>query len=112
MTSKLRWVGFVALVGISGAAAYAYADQCTNLSATKSQWSWAQRAVQNCPSVLTFCQPCSDRAPKPWSGHLEKEDLAYLYVQVGDDNYANVAKMVGCPATGVAPFIDHTGHAQ
>lgn len=107
-----RWIG-LAIVGLLlAAASYGYADQCTNQRATPSQWAWAQRAVQNSPSVLTFCPPCRDAAPHPWSGHLEREDLAYLYVQVGDDNFANVARLVGCSATGVAPFIDHAGRPR
>jgi|ERR1019366_6301807 hypothetical protein len=108
-----KWVGFGLVVGVVLVGGYASADQCTNASATKSQWEWAKRHVRSAPSVLSFCQPCNDKAPRLWSGHhLDTEDLAYLYVQVGDDSFANLASMVGCPTTGVAPFIDRGGRAR
>jgi len=108
--NKARWIGIGIVTGIVLAGGYAAADQCTNLSVTKSQWDWARRHTQAAPSVLSFCAPCGDKAPQPWSGHLDKDaDLAYLYVQVGDDNFANLARLVSCPVSGVPAFIDRSG---
>ena len=101
------WIGG-GIIGLTLLSGRAIADQCTNLSATKSQWDWAKRHAQNAQSVLSFCAPCGDKMPKP--GHLDKDaDLAYLYVQVGDNNFANLARLVGCPVQGVPDFIDAGG---
>jgi hypothetical protein len=92
--------------------AEASADQCSSAIATKDQWEAARKLVREAPSVLAFCPPCGERVPKRWAGRFENADLAYLYVQVSDDRYGNVARMVGCSASGVSAFIDAAGRPR
>lgn len=39
-------------------------------------------------------------------------DLAYTYVKIAKDRYANLAYAVGCPAEGVSPIIFTDGDTQ
>lgn len=111
--SRTKWVAIAAVgLGVMMGTGDATADQCTSQTATKDQWDAAQKLVRNAPSVLLFCRPCGDRTPVPWQGPISKQDLAYVYVQVGDDRFSNVARMVGCNATGVAVLIDAAGHPR
>ena len=107
--NKATWFGIVTIGGLALLTGRAAADQCTDMSVTKSQWDHARRLIQTAPSVLSFCPPCGETTPRVWLGKLDKADLAYLYVQVSDDNFANVARLVSCPTTGVPPFIDRAG---
>jgi len=109
MNKTSRWVGIGVMAGFVFTAGNAAADQCTSMSATKSQWDWAKRAVQNTTTVLWFCQPCGEKSPKLWNSDWKNADLAYLYVQVGDDNFVNVARLVSCPVQSVPTFIDRGG---
>jgi hypothetical protein len=109
---RTKWMGVaVVAFGLVGTGD-ATADQCTSQTATRDQWEAAQKLVRNAPSVLLFCRPCGDRTPLPWSGAFSKQDLAYLYVQVGADRFGNVARMVGCNATDVSVLIDAAGRPR
>ena len=122
--TKSKWVGVLVVGALGLVAGYAVADQCTDASVSKQQWDWARKHVREAPTVLSFCQPCGDKMPKPWTGDLAhpgpNTDLAYIYVQVGDDNFANLAKLSGanCLFPGnysgksVATFIDRYGKPQ
>lgn len=116
--TKARWLGIAILSAGALVTGYALSDQCTRLSATSSQWAWARKHVERAPKVLDYCEPCNAgaavrKAPTIHHGGLvPDDDLAYVYVQVGDDRYANLAKMVGCTVDDVSPFIDAAGEPR
>ncbi len=45
-------------------------------------------------------------------GSFSRFDLAYTYVKIAKDRYANLAYVVGCPAEGVTPVIKTDGDRQ
>jgi hypothetical protein len=77
------------------------------------------------PRTVRFCEPCGDKAPgsperlgavvdreqTPGSGAFElvsgarRIDVAFLYVQVSDSIFSNVALMAGCRPLEVSPSL-------
>jgi hypothetical protein len=107
-----------AFVLVTGVATSAHADQCQLVDS-----GTAVRALQllhDHPNVVTYCEPCGDRAPgdvtnAAWvaterdrSGSYQvvidrrEVDLAYTFVQTGPDRFDNLAQLAGCPASGVS----------
>jgi hypothetical protein len=110
----------VAAIGTS-----AHADQCQVVN--KDQSTWAQKHIKASGKIISWCEGCADKtksAPTvatnvkttPFKGGSAGDveisvngkaiDLAYTYVQTGADTWANLAALVGCPATGAKPFTD------
>jgi hypothetical protein len=108
----------VAAIGTS-----AHADQCQVVN--KDQATWAQKHIKASGKIISWCEKCTPNtksAPTaatnvkttPFKGGSDVEivvngksiDLAYTYVQTGADTWANLAFLVGCPASGVQPFTD------
>lgn len=116
------WTLSVAAVATSLVlASTARADQCAwneEAHATKAKTILAEH-----PKVIEYCEPCGDKAPgepyvassvtigSPAAGYKEVSingkpiDLAYTYVQVSSTRYKNLAKLAGCPATGVSASL-------
>jgi hypothetical protein len=113
------------LLGLSllAVARVAHADQCQVLDA--DQATAAVKLLTNA-TILAYCEPCGDAPPATVPGpkahsvqtHLgsskheltvavdgKEIDLAYTYIQTGKSTITNVARMVGCPATGVTGFV-------
>jgi hypothetical protein len=97
--------------------AIGHADQCQILD--DATVPWATRALRKGDMVIRYCAPCGDKAPgtpfkidrveakgKEILVNGKAVDLAYIYVQTGPTNYANVGLLVGCDAAGVEPFLD------
>jgi hypothetical protein len=103
-------------------AADAGADQCQVVSQDTARW-----AVKLLTGgvVVKRCEPCEDKGGTPmpvkkveakrWSGDAKQSvvivngketDLAYLFLQTGQDTYTNVALMAGCAAKDVSTFIN------
>jgi hypothetical protein len=99
----------------------ARADQCELVDS-----GTAVRALQllhDRPNVLTYCEPCGEHVPgvpvradrvateRDRSGSYEvvidrrEVDLAYTYVQTGPERFDNLAKLAGCPTSGVSPTL-------
>ncbi len=99
----------------------AHADQCAwneDAHATKAKTILAKH-----PKVIEFCEPCGEKAPgepyiastvtidSPAAGYKEVSingkpiDLAYTFVQVSSTKYKNLAKLAGCPASGVSASL-------
>lgn len=103
--------------------ASAFADQCQALS--NQMAARAALLLQPGAELAELCQPCGQvirnasvkvaRSVRVVDhGHGYKEisingngvDLAYTYVKVAPNKYANVAKVIGCPGvSGVSPVI-------
>lgn len=95
----------------------AWADQCAWVG--KEEVTVAFDLIKRGMIVLPYCEPCGDKRPDPpvhvltteirqQDKHLyslvingQEVDLAYLYLQLSDGSYFNVAKLVGCPVEGV-----------
>ncbi len=99
----------------------AHADQCAwNDEAHAAK---AEAILAKHPKVIAYCEPCGDKAPgepaiardvtvtTPQGAYREVSingqpvDLAYTFVQVSSTKYKNLAKMVGCPASGVSSSL-------
>src|SRR3990167_3966982 len=99
----------------------AHADQCAwNDEAHAAK---AEAILAKHPKVIAYCEPCGDKAPgepaiaravtvtTPQDAYREVSingqpvDLAYTFVQVSSTKYKNLAKMVGCPASGVSSSL-------
>lgn len=99
----------------------AHADQCAwNDEAHAAK---AEAILAKHPKVIAYCEPCGDKAPgeptiarevsvaTPEGSYREVSingqpvDLAYTFVQVSSTKYKNLAKMVGCPASGVSSSL-------
>lgn len=99
----------------------ARADQCAwNDEAHAAK---AEAILAKHPKVIAYCEPCGDKAPgepviarevsvaTPQDAYREVSingqavDLAYTFVQVSSTKYKNLAKMVGCPASGVSSSL-------
>jgi hypothetical protein len=103
----------------------AFADQCAWNKLTDA--TSAMKLLKN-NDVMTWCQNCDETKPshiykvqelkkiKPASDQYEIQaklsngqthnfDLAYIYVRVASDVFANVAQLVGCPSVGATTFI-------
>ncbi|MBI3074092.1 MAG: hypothetical protein HYY84_18435 [Deltaproteobacteria bacterium] len=109
---------FVAGLLTSGVAA---ADQCQAFD--KALVEWATKLIKKGTRVVAWCKPCGE--PKPTASKVVRTvssrrfddklselivdgksvDLAYLFVQTGKKMFTNVAKAVGCPATGIDSFL-------
>lgn len=108
---RMKWLAVV-VVGVACLGGEsARAGECSARTTSSEQWDAAQKIVHGARSVLLFCPPCGDRTPVPWWGTVSKTDLPYVYVGIGDDRFANVARMVGCATSGAA-FIDAAGHRR
>jgi hypothetical protein len=99
----------------------ARADQCAWNDATHA--AKAEAILAKHPKVIAYCEPCGDKAPgdpviarevsvaTPQGDYREVSingqavDLAYTFVQVSATKYKNLAKMVGCPASGVSSSL-------
>jgi hypothetical protein len=100
----------------------ARADQCAwNDEAHAAK---AEAILAKHPKVIAYCEPCGDKAPgepfiardvtvaTPQDAYREVSingqpvDLAYTFVQVSSTKYKNLAKMVGCPASGVSSSLE------
>jgi hypothetical protein len=101
----------------------AYADQCAYVSGTIAKR--ADLLLQNGAEVVSYCEPCGEtlgmakiavvrKANKTSADYKNYQqikinnkdvDLAYTFVKVAPNRYVNVAKAVGCPATGVSEVI-------
>src|SRR6187549_849767 len=89
------------------APALAHADQCA-LNDAKVNAN-AEKLVTVGARVLEFCEPCREKTPgKPYvvkSVEVKArevfingkgQDLAYLYVERGKDEFKNVGALAGC----------------
>jgi hypothetical protein len=99
----------------------ARADQCAWNEAAHA--TKAEAILAKHPKVIAYCEPCGDKAPgepaiardvtvaTPQGDYREVSingqavDLAYTFVQVSSTKYKNLAKMVGCPASGVSSSL-------
>ena len=99
----------------------ARADQCAWNDAAHAEK--AEAILAKHPKVIQYCEPCGDKAPgdpavardvtvttpqgdyKEVSINGQAVDLAYTFVQVSGTKYKNLAKMVGCPASGVSSSL-------
>jgi hypothetical protein len=117
----MKSVAFVSLVAVTTFSTAAYADQCAWIDADVA--SRAQAILAKSPKLIAFCEPCGDKVPgvpiaatrvdvrEPSAGFHEVVvddsgiDLAYTFVQTSQTEYGNLAKLAGCPATGVSPTL-------
>lgn len=111
----------IAFALVTGVATTARADQCQLVDS-----GTAVRALQllhDHPNVVTYCEPCGDRAPgdvtnAAWvaterdrSGSYQvvidrrEVDLAYTFVQTEPDRFDNLAQLAGCPVSGVSSTL-------
>jgi len=111
----------IAFALVTGVATSAHADQCQLVDS-----GTAVRALQllhDHPNVVTYCEPCGDRAPSDvtnaaWvaterdrSGSYQvvidrrEVDLAYTFVQTDPDRFDNLAQLAGCPVSGVSTTL-------
>lgn len=116
------WTLSLALAGSALLAGTARADQCQWNDRAHAQK--AQALLAQHPKVLSYCEPCGDKAPgepfdvesvrvitPPQTSYREvlingdAVDLAYTYVQVSPTEYKNLAKLAGCPASGVTATL-------
>jgi hypothetical protein len=99
----------------------AHADQCQWL--TKAQADKAQQILTSSSKFIEYCEPCGDHAPGvplqienanvmvPAASYWElslngkPSDLAYVFVKTSDTEYKNLAKLAGCPVTGVSASL-------
>lgn len=119
--SVLPSLALAALFSVTGMPS-AGADQCQAVQRTEADW--AVRLIRAVRMTIQYCQPCGEKVPSPPT-RLKKAgvkpssvegssavmlngkevDLAYTYVQTGPKTFANVAKLVGCSADGVDPYV-------
>ncbi len=115
------WLIPISLSSLVAGAGTARADQCAWV--TDAQARKAQSIVTSSTKFIDFCEPCGDVAPgtpqkienvnidTPHAGYRELTlngtpiDLAYVFVKTSDSEYSNLAKLAGCPATGVSPTL-------
>jgi hypothetical protein len=115
------WLIPISLTSLVAASGTARADQCAWV--TEAQAQKAQSILTGATKFIDFCEPCGDAAPgtpqkienvnidTPSDGYREltvngKEiDLAYVFVKTSEHEYTNLAKLTGCPATGVSPSL-------
>jgi hypothetical protein len=99
----------------------AHADQCAWV--TKAQADKAQQILTSSSKFIEYCEPCGDPAPGipqhienanvmvPAASYWEvtlngkPSDLAYVFVKTSDTEYKNLAKLAGCPVTGVSASL-------
>lgn len=99
----------------------AHADQCAWV--TKAQADKAQQILTSSSKFIEYCEPCGDQAPGipqhiesanvmvPAASYWElslngkPSDLAYVFVKTSDTEYKNLAKLAGCPVSGVSPSL-------
>lgn len=105
------------------AVAPAHADQCQLLSSPEVA-ARAATVLREASSMLSYCEPCGERAPGPpapvpagevavvrqtdgWAVRVQGQelDLAYRYVQREGGPYQNLAVLAGCPVHGVSPSL-------
>jgi hypothetical protein len=143
MNTKILFSTFLVLASVQ----IAHAEQC--LMMTDDQFKSAAKLLSLTPKILRFCQPCGDATPiavdvKTVSSKTENlgisglekfnqalvvngklgQDLAYMYVKIGSDTWANLGLLANCsrfdcePGTGkcelhkvdsVSPFITEKG---
>lgn len=112
------WLIPTALAVLGGTAR---ADQCEWVDDAVAHK--AQALLAGAPKVISFCEPCGDKAPgepavaasveirTPQRGFEELYingagvDLAYTYVKTDDGHYRNLALLAGCPASDVSPSL-------
>lgn len=112
------WLIPITLTAVAGTAR---ADQCQWV--TKAQADKAQQILTSSSKLVEYCEPCGDAAPGvpqriesanamvPAASYWELSingkpaDLAYVFVKTSDTEYTNLAKLAGCPATGVSPSL-------
>jgi hypothetical protein len=117
----MKWLVSVSIVAVTTFSNTAHADQCAWIDADVA--SRAQAILAKSPKVIAFCEPCGDKVPgvpvaakhvdvrEPSAGFREVVvdgngiDLAYTFVQTSASEYANLASLAGCPATGVSPTL-------
>jgi hypothetical protein len=106
----------VIATGAVFASTTAHADQCAlNSDPINAR---ASALVKQGVTALEFCEPCGDKAPgKPFAvttvdvkgGELvvngKGQDLAYLFLQTGTDEFHNVGVMAGCGPSQVSEWI-------
>jgi hypothetical protein len=115
------WLIPISLVSLVAGAGTARADQCQALDDAQAQK--AQAILTSAATYIEFCEPCGDVAPgmpqkvanvnidTPGADYRELTvngtpiDLAYVFVKTSDAQYQNLAKLAGCPATGVSPSL-------
>ena len=104
----------------------ARADQCAWIDEAAALK--AQSIVKRSSQFIEFCEPCGDKAPGApqlaktvevnAAGDQYQEvsingkpiDLAYVFVNTSgrDARFENLAKLAGCPATGVSASLEQT----
>jgi len=112
----MRSLSMLVLGTLLAAATPARADQCAKNPIPVADQAAA--LVRPGATVREFCEPCGDVAPgKPYtvqsvstrSGELlvngAAVDLAYLFVQTGPDEFANVGVRTRCGASDVSEAI-------
>ncbi len=100
----------------------ARADQCAWIG-DKSIAERAATMLREHPTYVELCEPCGDKAPgEPAIAHrVEVQpspdpgsevaidgraiDLAYIYVQISDREYDNLAALAGCMTSDVSPTL-------
>ncbi len=117
----------LSLLSLSLLPSLVFADQCAYIS--KAEAIKAATYVSVGQTIVHFCEPCGDKpfnnaqATKvrstelvridPAESQLEKPywelrlnghgvDLAYIYVKRSPQRYMNLAKLAGCPVSGVS----------
>ena len=108
----MKWI----VASLVVAARVAQADQCASVSSEMA--AHARQLIADHPTVVMFCEPCSDRVPgEPAALQTVSSegsevrfnglaiDLAYTYVQTSPRRYDNLAALVGCPTLGVSPSL-------
>ncbi|MEZ4364264.1 MAG: hypothetical protein R3B48_29080 [Kofleriaceae bacterium] len=105
---------------IASSSARARADQCAFLP-DRAMADRAGNALRG-SMMVSFCEPCDDVAPgvpEPvgrvevvrsgagWSVEVDGRelDLAYTFVRISADSFANLAMLAGCPAQAVSPSL-------
>jgi hypothetical protein len=119
------WRIVLATALMSAGARLAHADQCQWLD-DRQVAARAVAALERAGTLVMLCEPCGEHAASgPFAvahvaanpvrepgveGYVEVDvnersiDLAYAYVEV-DGRYVNLAKLAGCPATGVSATL-------
>ncbi|HSD86928.1 MAG TPA: hypothetical protein VLB44_05415 [Kofleriaceae bacterium] len=107
------WMLSLALVV---APAVAHADQCEWVEPAIAER--AQQLLAKHPKVISFCEPCGDKAPgiPAVAGSVtlgdhdvridgNPVDLAYTFVQTSPTQYQNLALLAGCEAHDVSSSL-------
>jgi hypothetical protein len=111
------------LIALALASTAAFADQCELMTSTMARR--ASLLLQNGGEIASLCEPCGEKIPSAKVSVIRSvkvvngidanlqgllingrtEDLAYTFLKVAPNRYVNVAKAIGCKASGVSEII-------